>query len=151
MVWNRKRHTGTTARVRHELEREPFAVQMPQARAGIADPDTLARSGWWDATTIVDDLAAEHVAVGCNGEAHVAGAHAVAEPVAQRVLDERLQHQRRDARIEHFGIDVERDRSAITKPQTHDLEVALQEIDLLAKLGLLYADAAQGHAKQIAE
>ena len=73
------------------------------------------------------------------------------EPVADRVLDHRLQDQRWDQHVKRRRINAVIDAQPRTKVHLLDVEIGTQVFHLFGKLHFLLADPAQRDAQQIAQ
>src|SRR5512143_908455 len=81
------------------------------------------------AAAVVHDLAVEHVALTPHGDDDRTLAE-IAESMAERVFDQRLQEQIGDACVAHLRIDVHRHLEPIAESELHDLDIPLQEVEL---------------------
>ena len=68
-----------------------------------------------------------------------------------RVLDERLQQEVGQQRIERLGLDVEPHDQSIGESRLLDLEVLREEIELRLQRAFVLAEVLERHAQQIAE
>ena len=71
--------------------------------------------------------------------------------VLDRVLDERLQQERGQQRIERLGFDVEPHDQSIGESRLLDFEVLREEIELRLQRAFVLAQVLERHAEQIAE
>ena len=95
------------------------------------------------ADAVVDDTQFEtHSSARC-GHHHMTWRSAGGNPVPDRVLHERLQHQVRHQRIPRIGIDLERNRESILESDLLDLDVVRQQLELLRERDLLLTCAAE--------
>ena len=72
------------------------------------------------------------------------------DAVTDGVLDERLQEQMRDARVEDGGIDVDRDAEPIAEARLLDRQIRLQDLDLLFDADFLRVRP-EAHSQQVAQ
>ncbi len=100
---------------------------------------------------IVPDAQPERVAVGLRLDRQCARTHQRLEAVANRVLDERLQDQRRHHHVQGGRVDPILDAQPIAEVHLLDVEIRAQILELLGQLDFLHADLAQRDAEQIAE
>lgn len=122
-------------------------MREPLAGAGQAESFLVAGA---QSTAVILDIAAEHVALAPHRDGDRTLPE-VAEAVAEGVFDERLQEEVRHARVARLRFDVDRDAKPVAEPQAHDLDVALEEIELGLERHFLRADVLQRHPQEIAQ
>jgi hypothetical protein len=108
---------------------------MMEPLTRVAHPSTFAdRSGSpAKAITVVANLEVERITAPPRGDDDSPSFLTRLDAVLDRVLDERLQDESRYECVERgrFGVDVERQPPA--EPRPHDLDVALEQLELSAK------------------
>ena len=92
---------------------------------------------------IVTNPQPQGVAVGLGFDGQRAAAHERFEPVADRVLDQRLQDQRRHQHVEGGRVDAVFDSQPRAEVDLLDVEVGPQVFQLLGQLHFLRADLPQ--------
>src|SRR5205085_822007 len=106
----------------------------PLARACQSDALAIRRP---QPSAVVDHVAMEHVAASSHDDAHGTATDLLAEAVAKRVLDERLEQQIGHARVAHLRFDVENQRKASAEAQPHDVAIPLEKLELRLQRDLL--------------
>ena len=133
-------------------QRRRFAVETIDPRSRIRQPDAFtALPVLRQPRPIVSDAQPERVAVGLRFDRERARAHHRLEPVADGVLDERLQDQRRHQDVHRGDVDAILDPQPIAEVHLLDVEIRAQVFELLRELDFLDADLAQRDAQQIAQ
>ena len=131
-----------------------WAVQLAQARAGVRQPDALARRSAIDRTEPVAAIPHREFDVqprSTRGYAKQRGSGTSRDAVAKRVLDQRLQDERRHERGADVGIDVPRHVQPIAKAYELDVDEASEVAQLVGERNLGRHLAVERRAKQIAE
>ncbi len=128
----------------------PVAVQMREALASARESDAFLVAGAQSAAVVAGRRSAACRHRGARRCA-IEPCAEVAEAVAERVLDERLEEQIRHACVARLGFDVDGDAQPVAEAEGHDLEVALQEVELRLERHFLRADVLERHAEQIAQ
>ena len=73
------------------------------------------------------------------------------DAVLDRVLDERLQQQRRYQRVECLGLDVVADHQTVGEACAFDLEVLAEKVELGVERDFLFAEPLEREPQQVAE
>ncbi len=100
---------------------------------------------------IVANLNSEHVVVAPRGDVDVPQPRLPGDAVLDRVLDERLEQQRRHQGLERLPLDVVPDDEAVGKPCPFDVEVLAKEVELGVQRHFLLAETLQREPQQLAE
>ena len=73
------------------------------------------------------------------------------DAVRDRVLDDRLQHERGNARRQRIGVGVDVDVQAIGEADALDLQVAFDELQLVGERRLLPAGLVEAGSEDVAQ
>src|SRR5688572_16070511 len=135
-VTERKNDSGQEAAGLDVLQFKFLAgtIKLLQSGAGIGQADAFAQ--WlapWQAAAIVLNLQFELVILPLRPQYDLPRPRMPLDPVADRVLDERLEDEIWHARLKRFRCDVQFDFEAFPKASLFDLEVAIQEVQFLAQ------------------
>ena len=147
--WKRDHHADALCQP-VELEPVISAELMLQAGACRRHADTLVQCRqriFRQADAVVSDLDPQLFVVVTCGDVDVACAGLPGDAVLDRVLDQRLQQQRRYQRIERLGLDVVADHQAVGETRTLDFEVLAEEIELRVERHFLLAKPLEREAQ----
>ena len=154
-------HAHERARAHVRLDDEPvlLAVDLPEARVDVAEPDVLARRAarehglehrGVDADAVVlDGELGERPGVG-RRDRDAPAALLRLETVSHGVLDERLDRQERHDRRQHLGGDLQRHLQSVAEPRALEPEVAVDRAELLGD-GREVAVPAERVAREVGE
>ena len=116
---------GSTTRRSEHHEREVVAVQLTESRSGVAKTDALDESAR-ETNAVVRDAQRQTGPARDGGDADGAPGAPRLEPMAERVLDQRLQEERRHECVEQSAIDVDGDRKTVAISHPVELDVAVE-------------------------
>jgi len=151
--WNGHDHTDTL-RQSVKLEAVIGAELVLQARACGRDADPLLQGGQRvlrEAHSVVPHFDPELVVIPARGDVDVTRPRFTRDTVFDRVLDERLQQQRRHQRVERLGLDLVPDHEAVGKTCSFDLQVLAEEVELGAERDFLFAEPLEREPQQVAQ
>ena len=124
-------------------------VHQAQPFAHVVHGDAVARTWPADGNRVGDrhdGLAALHARADADDAALVCGLDAM----AHRVLDQRLQQERRHSRLAGGSVEIPRDSKAVAEADLFDREIALRQVDLLGQRDGR-SGVAQRHSKQLCQ
>src|ERR1700737_2490151 len=97
--WQVHRHRGAAARPRSDVDGLPDPVELPESRPHVRDPCAAPHRGRsrrrLEPHAVIDDVETEHGTVALRDDADGAAHRPGRDPVAYRVLYERLQKEGR--------------------------------------------------------
>jgi len=124
---------------------------MRSRRARTFDSPTPRVSLRSNPGALIDHLELERGTRAARDDRQLAATGARPQPVAERVLDQRLQDQRRHQRAQRRLVDAPPHAQAVAEPDLLDLDVAPQEIELGSQRRLELGGAAQQRAQDVPE
>ena len=129
------------------------AVQDLQTRAqiGEADAGALRLPILWKARAVVVDAQADAVAAARASDADAASRYALGNAMLDGVLDQRLQQQIWNLRVQQVCRDVHADPQTFPETNLLDVDIALQIFDFLGKGHLRTVRVLGGATQELAE
>jgi hypothetical protein len=115
-----------------EAEVGAIAIQRGEPPPQVPDPGALLRAGG-KSGAVIGDRQAERVAIPCRRDGKTAALESCAEPVLERVLDQRLEQERRERQAPGVIGDGPRNLETLAVALLLHGEIGLQVLELLVE------------------